>query len=107
MSEDVSTAKKESKEDKLKALMNELGAKPFLKKQDGTAVKVTEDKEVEWTDHDGNKNTLKVPAGSYIVQENNGWCPEIREAEDFEKKNEIVSEKKKEKKPTIGIELVG
>lgn len=98
--------KRVTKEDKLKSLMDELGAKPYVKKQDGMAVKVDEDKEIEYEDYEGNKNVLKVPKGSYVVTEGNNCYPEIRQAEDFEAKNEFIKESKKKKESGLGITIL-
>lgn len=104
----------ESMEDgKDKELMKILedGAKPYIKKQDGLAIKVSEDKEIKYKDYEGNENTLSVPAGSYIVTEGESCYPKIVTAEDWESKNKFIGEDKPTKKvksdrPKIGIELM-
>ena len=62
------------------------GAKPYIKKQDGIAIKVSEDKKIEYKDYEGNENTLSVPAGSYIVTDGESCYPKIVTAEDWESK---------------------
>lgn len=100
----------EETEEKQLLMLLENG-KPFVKKHDGYAVKIDEDKQIEYKDWEDNERTLKVPAGSYIVVNSGCQNPKIVTAEDFESKNKFVEETKKEtsKKsegPKIGIELM-
>jgi len=87
-------------------------AKPFLRKCDGYAVKVEEDKEIKYKDYNDQELTLKVPEGSYVVVGEDSCYPKIVTSEDFESKNKFVSgeekpkEKKKENGPKIVIALV-
>lgn len=87
-------------------------AKPYMRKCDGYAVKVKEDTEITFTNHDESETTIKIPAGDYVKVDGDSCYPEIETAESFEKRNKIVdgekpkkAEKKKES-PTIGIELM-
>jgi hypothetical protein len=85
------------------------GGKPYVKKMDGMAVQVTEDKEITYKDYEGQENTMKVPKGSYVVTDGDSCYPKIVTAEEFEGKNKFVegkAEKKAEKddSPKIGIE---
>lgn len=104
----VEVEKKEGKDDKLLKILKD-GGKPYVKKCDGNAVKIGEDKEITYKDYEGQENVLKIPAGSYIVAEGNSNCPKIITAEEFEKKNKFIegSKKKenpkKEDKPSIGM----
>jgi hypothetical protein len=89
------------------------GGKPFIRKSDGDAVKVSEDKEIKYKDYDDQELTLAVPAGSYVVIDENGCAPKIVTAEDWESKNKFIEgdkpkkEKKKDDSRKIGIELIG
>nr|WP_319265299.1 hypothetical protein [uncultured Draconibacterium sp.] len=87
------------------------GGKPYIKKMDGMAVKVAEDKEITYKDYEGQENTMKVPAGSYIVTQGDSCYPKIVTAEEFESNNKMLEEskavKKDEKTPGIGIESIG
>lgn len=103
----------EMEEGKEKELMNILadGGKPYVKKQDGYAIKVSEDKEITYRDYSDNELTLKVPAGSYIVSEGDGCYPKIVTAEDFESKNKFIGGEEKKsaperQSPKIGIESI-
>lgn len=84
--------------------------KPFVKKSDGHAVKVSEDKEITYKDYDELEKTLKVPAGSYVMLREGSTCPDIVTGEDFESKNKFIDSepKKKEKKdrPKTGLDLI-
>ena len=99
---------KDTEEKKLLEILKDKG-QPFVKKCDGYAVKMDEDKQIDYKDWEGNERTLKVPAGSYVVVDADCHCPQIRTADDFESKNKIVEKKKEEKKkdsPVIGMELM-
>lgn len=101
----------DGKEKQLMMLVKE-DAKPFMRKCDGYAVKVSEDKEITYKDYNDQELTLKVPSGSYVVVSKDGCSPQIQTAEDFEKKNKMMGESKKEapkkedKGPSIGMALV-
>jgi hypothetical protein len=104
---------KDTEEKQLLKILKD-GGKPFVRKHDGIAVKMDEDKQIEYKDWEDNERTLKVPAGSYVVCNSDGCCPKIVTAEDFEKKNKFMEESKKKEKPEkkednspkIGIESV-
>ena len=85
-------------------------AKPFLRKCDGYAHKVDEDKEIKYKDYNDQELTLKVPSGSYVVIGEDSCCPRIVTAEDFEKKNKFVEGKKempkKDKGPKMGMDVI-
>ena len=86
-------------------------AQPFLRKNDGYACKVEEDKEITYKNHNDEELTLKVPAGSYIVSSEDGCYPKIMTADEFESKNNFVEGKKEEPKkkdngPQIGMALM-
>lgn len=105
----------EMEEGKDKELMQILadGGKPFMRKCDGYAKKVEEDKEITYKDYNDQELTLKVPAGSYIVTEADSCYPKIVTADDFEKKNKMLEGDKEEvvvvKKsgPSIGLDSIG
>jgi len=93
----------------LKILNN--GAKPFMRKHDGYAIKVEEDTEIKWKDGD-QETSIKIPAGDYIKVDGDSCYPEIETAESFENKHKMVDgekkeEKKKESSPKIGLSLMG
>lgn len=105
---------KDTEEKQLLEILKEKG-KPFVQKCDGYAVKMEEDKQIDYKDWENNERTLKVPAGSYVIVDSGCHCPKIVTADDFESKNKIVedkSDKPMENKsnndaPTIGMELLG
>lgn len=100
---------KDTEEKQLLTILKENG-KPYMRKVDGYATKVEEDKQIEYKDWENNERTLKVPAGSYIVVDSDCRYPKIITAEDFELKNKFIEDKPKEGKksygPKIGIELM-
>lgn len=104
----------EMKDTEEKQLLNILKSdgKPFERKCDGYAVKMDEDKQIEYKDWEDNERTLKVPAGSYIVVDSDCRYPKIVTAEDWESKNKFIEESTAEEKPKkksgqkIGIELM-
>lgn len=85
-------------------------AKPFMRKADGYAIKVSEDTEIKWKD-DEQETSIKIPAGDYIKVDGDSCYPEIETAESFEKRNKIISGEKKEKVkddgPKTGMDLMG
>lgn len=96
-----------------KELMKVMGdnSKPFLRKCDGHAVKISEDKEITYKDYNDQELTLKVPSGSYLVVDIDSSCPKIVTSEDWESKNKFVGEdkpkeKKKDNSPKVGIALM-
>ena len=108
--EKVTEDMKETEEKQLLKLLE--NGKPFVKKCDGYAVKMEEDKQIEYKDWEDNERTLKVPAGSYVTVDSDYGCPKIITAEDWEKKNKFIGSEEKPKKaeqsgPKIGIELMG
>ena len=113
MKELIDKVTEEMKETEEKQLLKLLeNGKPFVRKHDGYAVKMEEDKQIEYKDWEENERTLKVPAGSYVVVDAKCQYPKIVTAEDWESKNKFIDEPKKEtpKKesgPKIGIELMG
>ena len=100
---------KDTEEKKLLEIIKEKGI-PFKEKCDGYAVKMEEDKQIDYKDWEGNERTLKVPAGSYVMVDNDCRYPKIVTAEDFEAKNKFLEKKKdapkKPKEPGLGIEIV-
>lgn len=94
----------EMEDGKNKELLKLLGenAKPYIKKADGYAIKMDEDKEITYKDYDELEKTLKVPANSYVIVKEGCSSPDIITADEFESKNKFVesSETKKEKKPS-------
>ena len=110
--ESLTSGIEEMKDTEDKQLLNLIkdGGSPFTRKFDGFAVKVEEDKQIEYKDWEGNERTLKVPAGSYIVTDRDCRYPKIITADDFEAKNDLIVEKKeapkKSKGPKVGIELM-
>lgn len=114
MKEIIDKVTEEMKDTEEKQLLKLLeNGKPFVRKHDGYAVKMDEDKQIEYKDWENNERTLKVPAGSYIVVDPSCQYPKIVTAEDFEAKNKFIESQekaepsKKSNGPKIGIELMG
>jgi len=80
-------------------------AKPFMRICDGFAVKCEEDKEITYKEYNDQELTLKVPKDSYIVVDKDSHYPKIVTAEDFEKKNKFLEDKKEMPKKKEGIKL--
>ena len=108
MNEEVVEKMDDGKDKELMKIISD-GGKPYVKKSDGHAVKVSEDKEITYKSHDDEELTLKVPSGSYVVVEGDSTYPKIVTAEDWESKNKFLSEdkpkekKKKDDSPKIGM----
>lgn len=96
--ESVIEEMKDSEEKQLMTILKDSG-KPFVKKADGYAVKMKEDKQIDYKDWEGNERTLKVPEGSYVVCGADSNYPKIVTAEDFEEKNKFIDGPKKKDNP--------
>lgn len=99
---------KDTEEKQLLVILKENG-KPVLKKVDGYAAVMDEDKQIDYKDYEGNERTLKVPKGSVVFCEPGSNYPKVITGDDFEKKYKFLEEKKakkEEKKSDIGIESI-
>lgn len=109
VSEEAISEMKDSEEKKLMEILQG-GAKAYVQKVDVIAIKVEEDKQIEYKDWENNERTLKVPAGSYVVVEPESKYPKIITAECFEAKYKEIGDKPKEKKkedsPKLGMDLM-
>ena len=108
ISEKVVSDMSDGKDKQLMELLQKDG-KPYKKKFDGYAVKVEEDIEITYTDYDQRENTMKVPAGSYIMVTEDSSCPHIVTEKECLDSNKFVEEQeeKKESKPgKIGLALI-
>lgn len=85
-------------------------AKPFMRKCDGYAVKVSEDTEITFKNHDESETTIKIPKGDYVKVDGDSCYPEIETAESFEKRNKVIEGKKetpkKKDEPKLGMDLM-
>lgn len=95
----------------LKLLNND--PKPFVRKHDGYAVKLEEETEITFKNHEDQETTIKIPAGDYIKVNGDSCYPEIETAESFEGKNKFIGSEEKSKMdvkksegPKIGLELM-
>lgn len=102
----------EMEDGKQKELLKLLGdAKPFIRKSDGYAIKVSEDTEIKWKDGE-QETSIKIPAGDYIKVGVDSCYPEIETAESFESKNKMIEGEKPKKVEeknngkVLGIELM-
>ena len=85
--------------------------KPYVKKFDGYAVKMEEEKQITYSDYDNRELTLTVPKGSYLMVGEDSSYPNIVTKKEFEDSNKFVDEESKasaskKDKPKIGIESV-
>lgn len=84
--------------------------KPYIKKFDGYAVKMEEEKQITYTDYDNRELTLTVPKGSYLMVGEDSSCPHIVTEKEWSDSNKFVDEEQKpsSKKSTskIGLESI-
>lgn len=85
--------------------------KPYIKKFDGYAVKMEEEKNIIYTDYNNQELTLTIPEGSYLMVGEDSSYPNIVTKKEFEDSNKFVDEESKasaskKDKPKIGIESV-
>lgn len=87
--------------------------KPYVKKFDGYAVKMDEEKQITYTDYDNRELTLTIPEGSYLMVSEDSSYPNIVTEKEFNDSNKFVegeeskpSIKKESNKAKIGIEAI-
>lgn len=96
-----------SRDKQLMEILAEKG-KPYIKKFDGYAVKMDEEKQITYTDYDNRELTLTIPEGSYLMVGEDSSCPHIVTEKEFVDSNKFVdSDEKPSKKSTkIGLEAM-
>ena len=129
ISTEVVSKMDDGKDKQIMEILSEKG-KPYVKKHDGYAVKMEEDKQITFTDYNNTEMTMTIPKGSYLMVEedsnypkivtekefndSNKFCGDHEESmeeeahEEHEAKESPEKEKKEEagKKPKIGLELM-
>jgi hypothetical protein len=91
----IDTAVVENMDDgKDKQLMEILAkeGKPYIKKHDGYAVKMDEEKQITYTDWNNQELTLTIPKGSYLMVEEDSSCPVIATEKEFDDANKFVDD---------------
>ena len=87
------------KEKYLMQLLAEKG-KPYVKKHDGYAVKMEEDKQITYTDYNNTELTMTIPKGSYVMVEEDSSYPKIVTEKEWDDSNKFLGgEEAKEEKP--------
>lgn len=90
----------------LMQILSEKG-KPYVKKHDGYAVKMDEEKQITYTDYNNTELTMTVPKGSYIMVGEDSSYPKIVTEKEFVDSNKFCEEKKPDSdRPKMGIELM-
>lgn len=77
-----------SKDKQLMQILADKG-KPYIKKHDGYAVKMEEDKQITFTDYNNTEMTLTVPKGSYLMVEEDSSYPKIVTEKEFNDSNKF------------------
>lgn len=85
-----------SKEKQLLMILKE-GGKPVVRKVDGFAVVVDEDKPIKYQDYDDTELTMTIPKGSVVFCEPGNDYPKIITPEDFNEKYKFLEESKPKK----------
>ncbi|MDD4971899.1 MAG: hypothetical protein PHT07_20935 [Paludibacter sp.] len=94
-----------SRDKQLMQILSEKG-KPYVKKHDGYAVKMEEDKQITYTDYDNAELTLTIPKGSYLMVGEDSCYPKIVTEKEWDDSNKFLGEEKRpgKEEPKIGIE---
>jgi hypothetical protein len=97
-----------SRDKQLMLILAEKG-KPYIKKFDGYAVKMEEEKQIVYTDKDNRENTFTIPEGSYIMVGEDSSCPHIVTEKEWADSNKFVEDEEKPSsdkgsKKKIGLE---
>jgi hypothetical protein len=94
-----------SRDKQLMEILAESG-KPYVKKHDGYAVKVEEDKQITYTDYDNTELTLTIPKGSYLMVAEDSCYPKIVTEKEWDDSNKFIDGEKSTGKdePRIGLE---
>ena len=80
-----------SKDKQLMEILAEKG-KPYLKKHDGYAVKMEEDKQITFTDYNNTEMTMTIPKGSYLMVEEDSNYPKVVTEKEFNDSNKFCGE---------------
>lgn len=80
--------------------------KPYIKKHDGYAVEVKEDKQITYTDYNNTELTMTIPKGSYVMVEEDSSYPKIVTEKEWNDSNKFLGEENKSGKEEqkIGLE---
>lgn len=66
--------------------------RPYIKKHDGYAVEMKEEKQITFTDYNNTEMTLTIPKGSYLMVEEDSNYPKIVTAKEFNDSNKFCGE---------------
>lgn len=66
--------------------------KPYIKKHDGYAVEMKEEKQITYTDYNNTEMTMTIPKGSYLMVEEDSSYPKIVTAKEFNDSNKFCGE---------------
>lgn len=91
ISNEVVSKMDNGKEKQLMQILSEQG-RPYIKKHDGYAVEMKEDKQITFTDYNNTEMTLTIPKGSYLMVEEDSNYPKIVTAKEFNDSNKFCGE---------------
>lgn len=91
ISNEVVSKMEDGQSKKLMEILAEHG-RPYEKKHDGYAVKVKEDKQITYTDYNNTELTMTIPAGSYIMVQEDSSYPKIVTEKEFNDSNKFCGE---------------
>lgn len=66
--------------------------KPYIKKHDGYAVEMKEEKQITYTDYNNTEMTMTIPKGSYLMVEEDSSYPKIVTAKEFNDSNKFCGD---------------
>ena len=81
----------DGKDKQLMEILAEHG-RPYIKKHDGYAVEMKEEKQITFTDYNNTEMTLTVPKGSYLMVGEDSSYPKIVTAKEFNDSNKFCGD---------------
>ena len=66
--------------------------KPYIKKHDGYAVEMKEEKQITYTDYNNTEMTMTIPKGSYLMVGEDSSYPKIVTAKEFNDSNKFCGD---------------
>ena len=81
----------DGKEKQMMEILADQG-RPYLKKHDGYAVEMKEEKQITYTDYNNTEMTMTIPKGSYLMVEEDSSYPKIVTAKEFNDSNKFCGD---------------
>ena len=66
--------------------------RPYIKKHDGYAVEMKEEKQITYTDYNNTEMTMTIPKGSYLMVGEDSSYPKIVTAKEFNDSNKFCGD---------------